>query len=190
MLQPPDESLHWQPGFPIDARQTLAALRRGHHDPTHRITPDRALWRTALTSTGPVTYRIRQQRLDDLSIDAWGPGARELVDTIPIELGAGDHPELFRPNHPFLQRALRRMPGLRVPCTGRLFEALVPAIIEQRVVGLDAEAAFTRSCGRTAPNRPAPPRRACACHRPRRRGRWSPVGAGARPASTCTALAP
>ncbi|MGW5250971.1 hypothetical protein ACWEQN_46135 [Streptomyces sp. NPDC004129] len=46
MLQPPDESLHWQPGFPVDAIRTLAALRRGHHDPTHRVTPDRALWRT------------------------------------------------------------------------------------------------------------------------------------------------
>ncbi|MFF0794308.1 hypothetical protein [Streptomyces spiralis] len=66
------------------------------------------------------------------------------MDTVPTELGAGDHPELFRSAHPFLQRALRRMPGLRVPCTGRLFEALVPAIIEQRVVGLDAHAAFAR----------------------------------------------
>ncbi|MGV9347027.1 DNA-3-methyladenine glycosylase family protein [Streptomyces spiralis] len=158
MLQPPDASLHWQPGFPVDARRTLAALHRGRHDPTHRVTPDRALWRAALTAAGPVSYRIRQQRLDDLTIDAWGPGAEELVDTIPTELGAGDHPELFRPTHPFLRRALRRMPGLRVPRTGRPFEALVPAIIEQRVVGLDAQAALTRlvRAHGTEPPGPAP----------------------------------
>ncbi|HEY3466565.1 MAG TPA: hypothetical protein VGL47_15635 [Amycolatopsis sp.] len=97
-----------------------------------------------MTSAGPVTYRIRQHRLDDLEVDAWGPGADELVDHIPAELGAHDHPEEFRPAHPVLDRAWRRLPGLRVPRTGRVFEALVPAILEQRVVNLDAQAAWTR----------------------------------------------
>jgi 3-methyladenine DNA glycosylase/8-oxoguanine DNA glycosylase len=158
MHQPPDRSLHWQPGFPVDARLTLAALRRGRHDPTHRVEPDGTLWRAALTAAGPVTYRIRQQRLDDLRIDAWGPGAAQLVDDIPTELGAADHPELFRPGHPALQRAVNAMPGLRVPRTGRIFEALAPAIIEQRVVGLDAQAAFTRlvRVNGTRPPGPAP----------------------------------
>ncbi|WP_042417900.1 DNA-3-methyladenine glycosylase family protein [Streptacidiphilus anmyonensis] len=158
MNQPPDRTLHWRPGFPVDARLTLSDLRRGHHDPTHRLERDGALWRTALTASGAVSYRIRQQRLDDLLIDAWGPGAAEWVEGAPRELGALDHPEEFRPEHPFLRQALRRLPGLRVPHTGRVLEALVPAIIEQRVVGLDAQAAFTRlvrSHGTTPPG-PAP----------------------------------
>ncbi|MEV6112877.1 DNA-3-methyladenine glycosylase 2 family protein [Streptomyces sp. NPDC052109] len=158
MHQPPDRSLHWQPGFPVDAKLTLKGLRRGPVDPTHRVEPDGTLWRTALTGSGPVTYRVRQQRLDDLHIDAWGAGACELVDAVRIELGAGDRPDLFRPGHPVLEAAWRRMPGLRVPCTGRLFEAIVPAIIEQRVVGLDASASFTRlvlAYGAPAPG-PAP----------------------------------
>ncbi|MER5917599.1 DNA-3-methyladenine glycosylase 2 family protein [Streptomyces sp. NPDC001982] len=154
MEMPPDHSLHWQPGFPVDAKLTFKSLRRGPHDPTHRQETDGTLWRTALTSSGPVTYRIRQQRLDDLDIDAWGPGAGELIGGIRTELGEHDRPEDFRPAHPVLKRAWSRLPGLRVPRTGRLFEALVPAILEQRVVGLDAQAAWARLVG--AHGGPAP----------------------------------
>ncbi|MDT9700995.1 DNA-3-methyladenine glycosylase 2 family protein [Streptomyces sp. P17] len=158
MPQPPDRSVHWQPGFPVDARLTLESLRRGPYDPTHRVDPDGTVWRTALTVSGPVTYRIRKQRLDDVHIDAWGPGSAELADSVRRELGEGDRPELFRPRHPVLRGAVRRLPGLRVPRTGRLFEALVPAVLEQRVVGLDAAASFTRLTllyGEPAPG-PAP----------------------------------
>ncbi|MEZ0114785.1 3-methyladenine DNA glycosylase/8-oxoguanine DNA glycosylase [Catenulispora sp. EB89] len=141
---PADHTVHWQPAFPVNARLTLSSLRHGLRDPTHRVEPDGTLWRTALTGTGAVTYRIRQHRLDDLVIEAWGPGAAELADGIRDELGARDHPEHFHPEHPLLRAARRRLPGLRVPATGRLFEAAVPAIIEQRVVGKDAMAAWTR----------------------------------------------
>ncbi|MFE6358855.1 DNA-3-methyladenine glycosylase family protein [Streptomyces sp. NPDC057806] len=156
MPQPPDRSVHWQPGFPVDARLTLSSLRRGPRDPTHRLEPDGTLWRTALTASGPVTYRIRQHRLDDLRIDAWGPGAAELADSVGRELGADDRPELFRTDHPVLLDAVRRLPGLRVPCTGRLFEALVPAVLEQRVVGLDAFASFARLVRRYGAPPPGP----------------------------------
>lgn len=144
MEQPADRTVHWQPAFPVNARLTLASLRHGHRDPTHRVEPDGTLWRTALTGTGPVTYRIRQHRLDDLAIEAWGPGAAELADGIRGELGARDHPEEFHPEHPLLRRLQRHLVGLRVPATGRLFEAMVPAVIEQRVVGKDAMAGWTR----------------------------------------------
>ena len=141
---PPDHTVHWQPAFPVNARLTLSSLRHGLRDPTHRVEPDGTVWRTALTGTGAVIYRIRQHRLDDLVIDAWGHGAAELADGIRDELGARDHPERFQPAHPFLRAARRRLVGLRVPATRRLFEALVPAVIEQRVVGKDAMAGWTR----------------------------------------------
>ena len=144
MEQPADRTVHWQPDFPVNARLTLASLRHGPRDPTHRVEPDGTLWRTALTGTGPVTYRIRQHRLNDLAIEAWGPGAAELADGIRDELGVRDHPEEFQPEHPLLRQAQRRLVGLRVPATGRLFEALVPAVIEQRVVGRDAMAGWNR----------------------------------------------
>ncbi|WAZ25916.1 DNA-3-methyladenine glycosylase 2 family protein [Streptomyces cinnabarinus] len=156
MPQRPDRSVHWQPPFPVNARLTLSSLRRGPHDPTHRVEPDGTLWRTARPASGPVTYRIRQQRPDDLRIDAWGPGAAELADSVRRELGEDDRPELFRPAHPVLRGAVRRLPGLRVPRTGRLFEALVPAVFEQRVVGLDAAASFTRLIRRYGEQAPGP----------------------------------
>ncbi|MGW5639009.1 DNA-3-methyladenine glycosylase family protein [Streptomyces sp. NPDC003832] len=144
MAQPPDRTVRRRPGFPVDARLTLRSLRRALHDPNHRTEPDGTVWRTALTGSGPVTHRVRQRRPDDLHLDLRGPGAAELADSVRREPGGDDRPELFRPRHPVLRRAARRLPGLRVPHTGRLFEALVPAALEQRVVGLDAAASFAR----------------------------------------------
>jgi 3-methyladenine DNA glycosylase/8-oxoguanine DNA glycosylase len=156
MEQPPDRTVHWQPDFPVNARLTLASLRHGGRDPAHRVEPDGTVWRAALTATGAVTYRIRQQRLDDLLIEAWGPGAAGLAESIRDELGAGDRPEDFHPEHPLLRQAQRRLVGLRVPATRRLFEALVPAVIEQRVVGLDAAAGWTRLVRIHGSSAPAP----------------------------------
>ena len=42
-----------------------------------------------------------------------------------------DTAEGFEPAHPLLADASARHPGLRVPRTGRVFEALVPAVLEQ-----------------------------------------------------------
>ncbi|MDL2080557.1 DNA-3-methyladenine glycosylase 2 family protein [Streptomyces sp. GXMU-J15] len=156
MPEPPDRSVRWQPPFPVDAALTLSALRRGRHDPTHRLEPDGTLWRTALTASGPVTYCIRQHRPDDLRVDAWGPGADRLADSVRRELGEQDRPDLFHPEHPVLRAAVRRLPGLRVPRTGRLFEALVPAVLEQRVVGVDAFASFARLVRRYGAPPPGP----------------------------------
>ncbi|NAZ74385.1 DNA-3-methyladenine glycosylase 2 family protein, partial [Kineococcus sp. T13] len=37
--------LRWRPGFRVDVRATLAVLRRGAGDPTHRLEADGSLWR-------------------------------------------------------------------------------------------------------------------------------------------------
>lgn len=108
--------------------------------------------------SGPVTYALRQVGPDRISCSAWGPGAAELVTGIPDLLGARDDPDGFVPRHPLLVDAFRRFPGLRPPRTGRVVEALVPAIIEQKVVGLDAFAGWRRlllQYGTPAPG-PAP----------------------------------
>jgi hypothetical protein len=46
------------------------------------------------------------------------------------------------PGHPLLAEAAARNPGLRVPRTGRVVEALVPAVLEQKVTGKEARASF------------------------------------------------
>ena len=57
-------------------------------------------------------------------------------------LGADDDPSGFEPRHPVLEQAWRRHPHWRLTRTGRVMEALTPAIIEQKVTGQEALAGF------------------------------------------------
>lgn len=148
----------WRPALPVDVRRTLAPLRRGTGDPTHRVTEDGAVWRTTLLPSGPATYRITQRGLHEISCEAWGPGAGEAVAGLADLLGGRDSAEGFVPRHPLLAEAAARHPGLRVPRTGRVVEALVPAVLEQKVTGKEARASFRRLVlqhGSAAPG-PAP----------------------------------
>jgi len=128
----------------VSARLVLSSLQRGAHDPAQRIASDGTVWRASRMATGPVTYRITQLGSSAVRAQAWGPGAAELLDGLPRLLGVDDAPEAFAPNHPVLVRAVRELPGYRVPRTGRVVEALVPAVLEQRVIGLDAFDAWRR----------------------------------------------
>ncbi|MCW2842006.1 MAG: 3-methyladenine glycosylase [Aeromicrobium sp.] len=142
---------------PVNAALTLKLLRRGPGDPTFRTDGPR-LWRTSRMDDGPVSYCVEQVSPTHLRARAWGPGRRELLDRFPALVGADDDPSGFEPAHPVLVDAFRRFPGLRVPRTARIVEALIPAIIEQKVLGIDAFAAWRRlnlRFGEPAPG-PAP----------------------------------
>ena len=79
-----------------------------------------------------------------VSAAAWGPGASWLLDTLPSLLGAADDPAGFAPAHPLLRDLSRRHGGLRVGRSGRVLEALIPAVLEQKVVSLEAHRAWRR----------------------------------------------
>ena len=154
----PAAATTWRPRLPVDVRRTLAPLRRGSGDPTHRATDDGALWRTSLMPGGPVTYRLVQRGPHEVHCAAWGPGADEAVAGVPDLLGARDDAAGFAPRHPLLAESAAQHPGLRVPRSGRVVEALVPAVLEQKVTGKQARAAFrhlVRRFGTAAPG-PAP----------------------------------
>ncbi len=138
----PEVQTVWRPLVPVDVRATLSPLSRGRRDPTFRRTDDGALWRTSLLDTGPVTTRLVQRSLHEIACQAWGPGAQEAVAGLPDLLGGRDRCEDFLPAHPLLTDAHARHPGLRVPRTGRVVEALVPAVLEQKVTGKEARSAF------------------------------------------------
>lgn len=142
--------------WPLDLAAVLGVHRRGPHDPAYRITSDGARWRASLTPDGPGTLRLRRVGTV-IEATAWGPGAGWLLDGVPALLGAGDDPGGLSPAHPVVAEAVRRSPGLRIGRTGRVWEALVPAVLEQKVLGAEAWRAWgrlLRGYGEPAPGAP------------------------------------
>src|SRR5215475_10201617 len=173
---------HWQPAFPLDWSRTLAVHRRGRGDPAYHVDAYGAAWRTSLTPDGPATMRVHavpaggagrgvpgggagdavaggtDERLT-VCASAWGPGAAWLLGTLPGLLGVADDPSGFQPVHPLLQEMSRRHHALRIGRSDRVFEALIPAVLEQKVVGAEAKRAWRLLLlrfGDPAPG-PAPP---------------------------------
>lgn len=153
----------YRPRHPLSLRMTLAPLGRGPHDPTTQW--DAAgVWRTFRTPGGPATLRLTQaatgspaQAGGDVEATAWGPGAQWAIDAVPALLGAGDDwSGLDVSGHPLLRDARHRMPGLRLTRTGRVLEALVPAIIEQKITSTEAYRSWARLVRRHGEAAPGP----------------------------------
>jgi 3-methyladenine DNA glycosylase/8-oxoguanine DNA glycosylase len=128
---------------PFDLARTWSVLRRGPGDPTFRR-DGATTWRTSRMPSGPALVAVEQRGARTVEARAWGPGADEMLATLPAALGIHDDSSGFVLAHPAVADAHRRFPGLRVPRTGRILEALIAAVIEQKVVGLDAFAAWRR----------------------------------------------
>jgi 3-methyladenine DNA glycosylase/8-oxoguanine DNA glycosylase len=156
----------WLPPYPLDLKLVLGVHRRGPGDPAYQADGG-VVWRTSQTPDGPGTLRITARpaptasdpavagsgpghatvsrlagRRIEVSAQAWGPGAAWLLDGLPGLLGDADDPSGFVPVHPLLRDLAVRHPGLRIGRTSRVMEALVPAVLEQKVVGLEAHRAW------------------------------------------------
>lgn len=125
---------------PIDLALTMGPIAHGRGDPTIRFAPD-GIWRATRTPAGPATLRLRA--IDGgVEVAAWGPGAADAVEGAADLIGAHDDPSPLIPRHRLIAELVRRLPGLRLIRTNRPFEALLPAICEQKVAGVEARAAF------------------------------------------------
>jgi hypothetical protein len=139
---------------PLDLVRTLAPLGRGPGDRTIRLAAGRA-WRTTRTPDGPATVALHHTG-DEVRAEAWGPGADRVLNDVPALIGLGQ-PSLTDPGHPVIDRLTRRFPGVRIPRTGAVLESLVPAILEQKVIGEEARRALfalVRFHGEVAPGPP------------------------------------
>jgi 3-methyladenine DNA glycosylase/8-oxoguanine DNA glycosylase len=126
-----------RPSLPTDLGLTLRALRRGPGDPQMTYAAD-GVWRAALTPLGPGTLHLAQRPGGDIAATAWGDGAEWLLAGVPDLVGARDTLDGWDPPYAVLRDTHLRYPGLRVCRTGLVLEAVVPAVIEQRVTGHEA----------------------------------------------------
>jgi 3-methyladenine DNA glycosylase/8-oxoguanine DNA glycosylase len=154
-------SREWRPPCELDVRLILSVHRHGGRDPACQFDAAGAVWRTSLTPDGPGTLRVTSRIAGPgplVTGQAWGPGAAWLLETLPAQVGALDDPSGFTAHHAVVGELVLRYPGLRVGRTGRLFEALVPAVLEQKVVGKEAHRAWRFLLGKygTAAPGPAP----------------------------------
>ncbi|CAM3133648.1 DNA-3-methyladenine glycosylase family protein [Tsukamurella hominis] len=127
----------WAPGYHLDLHGTVGVLRRGAGDPAYARTPDGALWRAVHTPDGPGTLRLHLAG-GRMTARAWGSGADWLLDQAPAMAGADDEPSALVPRHAVVERAVAASPGLRLTRSNRVWEALVPTVLEQKVVGAEA----------------------------------------------------
>ncbi len=138
----------------LDLPLTVAPVAHGHGDPTIRISA-RDMWRVTRTPDGPATLHLWREG-DQLVARAWGPGAPWAVAQAPALAGLRDAPERFAPPPGPLARLVHQRPGLRLPRTGLVLEALVPAILEQKVTGIEARRVWRALLDRYGDPAPGP----------------------------------
>jgi 3-methyladenine DNA glycosylase/8-oxoguanine DNA glycosylase len=140
---------------PVDLRRTMLPLRRGAGDPTMRVHLDE-VWRATRTRDGVATLHMSIVGTE-LVAEAWGAGAVAAVDAAPGWAGLLDDDRGFQAHHPIVADLHRRLRGVRLTRTGRPSEALVPAVLEQKVTGSEARRAFRRLTLAVAEPAPGPP---------------------------------
>lgn len=177
----------------MSLRVLLGVHRRGPGDPTHAIDTAGRWWRTARTPDGPATVAVAVEQ-DEVEATAWGAGASWLLEHLPDWLGASDDPTGFRPTHPVLRDGARRLAGPRVGRTGLVMEALLPAILEQKVTGGESRRAWSALVRRYGEPAPGPAAGLLVVPTPEEwraipSWEWHRAGVGPQRAATCVRAA-
>ncbi len=148
----------WRPDWPCPVGTVLSTHRRGPADPTFRTAADGAIWRGIRTPEGLATLRlVREPAAGTVTGEAWGSGADWILAQLPRMLGADDDPSGFEPKHKPIADAWRRYGNWRLGATDLVMESLVPAILEQKVTGMEALGAFRKLVHRFGERAPGPP---------------------------------
>ncbi|HUP54229.1 MAG TPA: DNA-3-methyladenine glycosylase 2 family protein [Methylomirabilota bacterium] len=141
---------------PFDLRRTLSPLVRGNGDRTIRVASGEA-WLGTRTADGPATLRLSAAN-GTLTAEAWGDGAELALERagrlVGVESARQPTSTLSSVDHGLIAGLARRHPGVRTLRTEAVFEALVAAIVEQKVSGFEAHRVWhglVRMYGEPAP---------------------------------------
>lgn len=134
-----DSRTRFESNRPLDIALTLAPIGRG---PSLRIDGG-DVWRASHTPEGAATLHLVASDLG-VEVEAWGPGASWAAAHAGVLCGEDDDASGFTPSHPFLAQVHKRNPGLRIPKTQSVFEALVPAVLGQKVTGAESYKSYER----------------------------------------------
>jgi 3-methyladenine DNA glycosylase/8-oxoguanine DNA glycosylase len=146
----------WRPSFPLDLGGVLAPLRRGGGDPTFRVDTDGTHWLAGNTPAGIGTLALRRRADGEITATAWGPASDWLLEGVPALLGADDDDTGFVAHHPLVGELRRRMPGLRLGASGRVWDVLFAAVLEQKVTGTEAHRSWRELAWRFGEQAPGP----------------------------------
>jgi 3-methyladenine DNA glycosylase/8-oxoguanine DNA glycosylase len=122
---------------PLDMMSTLAPIGLGQ---SMRVDRNEA-WRATRTPAGPSTVHLRFAA-PTIEVEAWGPGAEWASARAAALCGEQDDATGFQPGHRLISDLHRRHPGLRLTRTHAVFEALVPAVLGQKVTSVEAHKSY------------------------------------------------
>lgn len=139
-------------GFDLVASQQ--SIRLGPLDPTMRVEAG-CVWRATRTPIGPASYRLTQRgaRID---IRAFGDGAAWVIEHAAALTGLDDDPTRFTTDHPIMRTLKHRHGVQHLPRTLRVFERLVPTVLQQLVTWREARRAYLGLVRRHGEDAPGP----------------------------------
>ncbi|MFR9731031.1 DNA-3-methyladenine glycosylase family protein [Saccharopolyspora sp. MS10] len=161
-------STSWRPPGPHDLARVLSPLRRGGGDPTSAVEDSGTWWLATTTERGAATLRLATAGSGEVVAESWGEGAEAALARVPGLLGAHDDAAGFTAAHEIVRRGCRAAPGLRLCATGRVWDVLVAAVLEQKVTNREAWRSWRELCRRFGAPAPGPaPRGLCSPPAPR-----------------------
>jgi 3-methyladenine DNA glycosylase/8-oxoguanine DNA glycosylase len=114
-------------------------------------------WWATRTAEGPATLHLSVAN-GAITAEAWGAGAELALERagrlVGVESGRQPTSSLASVDHEWIASLARRLPGVRTLRTEAVFESLVPAILEQKVTGMEAHRVWhrlVRTYGEPAP---------------------------------------
>ena len=112
----------------VDLQRTVGGLK----EMGRVVSPSEAWW-VARTPDGPGTLHLRRTAPDRLETEAWGPGSAWMQDRAGPVCGAEDDLDGFEAHHDVMAKVIRQRGIHRFGRTDRIFDALIPAVLGQKV---------------------------------------------------------